>query len=415
MKEPIGVTLIVPAGQSAMPVYVDPNGIETFETDDSYLLSDGKSLESPLPVVDAGGPKWTDNLGNAVDAVGVTTITGGSTNPDPVPGPLDYVEEGEGLPSITVEYGLARPVAMMGIAFRHTGAITSLTATHGGEPLSLISFVLNPDENIGAAAFVGNGLTIEPADLVITPVGGTIGPAVVRIDDSFMIDEVEVEISDSVTGSSYIGSAIQPEPVYFEPVSGNGWGVYALAVAGSEQPSYAIGLDGAEPAEVLFGAAATSGSLKTVPEFSPNSTWRKDGEWWTHDGSFAHSHLIGNALPDLMGNPFWWEIEVDIPAGARIHVQTIGTGSIYLSESFIGPVSGIFRRYRHQPYEAKKFQIQGNGAARFRNFQYCDNGQTIYGAFGRTTNKVPNGSALQFQIGRQSRYAGVIAEVKEVE
>lgn len=80
---------------------------------------------------------------------------------------------------------------MMGVTFRHNGPVTTMTATHGGEPLQLVSFVLNDVDNIGAAVFYGNGLAIEPAELVITPVGGgTVGPALVRIDDSFQIGKL---------------------------------------------------------------------------------------------------------------------------------------------------------------------------------------------------------------------------------
>lgn len=337
------------------------------------------------------------------------------TPPDPVPGPLDYIENGTGLDAIVAEYDLARPVAMMGVVFRHSGEVTSLTATHGGEPLQLVSFVLNDVDNIGAAMFIGNDLKIEPAQLVITPVGGgKLGPAVVRIDDSFHIDRVEVGIAEPVFGFSYIGAASQPPLVRYDPVQGNGWGVYALAVSGAEAPSYAIGWYGAAPTEVLFGAPASSGTLKPVPAWMlPAAGWAEEDGWWQHDGT-AYSYLTGEAFPALLPNPFWWEIEVDVPAGERLYVQTVNSsGGGFLSEAFIGPVSGVFRRYRHQNYSAKNFRIQANGSARFRNFRYCDDGEVVYGAFGRTVNTVPNGSGLQFQIGKLSRYAGVIAEVHE--
>lgn len=53
-KQPLGVTLIVPPGQAATPVYLDLDGVETFATDDPYLMEDGRSLMPPLPVVDVG-------------------------------------------------------------------------------------------------------------------------------------------------------------------------------------------------------------------------------------------------------------------------------------------------------------------------------------------------------------------------
>lgn len=329
----------------------------------------------------------------------------------PVPGPLDYIETGEGLADITVEYGLARPVAMLGVAFRHTGTVTSLTATHGGEPLQLVGFVLNAQENIGSAAFIGNGLTIEPANLVITPVGGgTIGPAVVRIDDSFALDGVAVSMSATREGASYIGAAQQPAPV---TMPGDGWGVYALACASAEKESFARGIGGAAPVEQLFWGVAASGTLRDVPPWrapAPTSGWSQDGDWWVHTG--ASSYLVGQDLPTPMPNPFWYEVEIDVEAGARLYTQVVGGGG-YLSQTFIGPVSGIHRIYRNQNYSALRFQAQSLGNARFRNFRYCDNGQTVLGAFGRTTNPAPAGSSLQFQIGALSRYAGVVVEVGE--
>lgn len=352
----------------------------------------------------------------------VEVIDGGAVTPDgpplppvppqpPEPGPLDYIETGQGLANITVEYGLARPVAMLGVAFRHTGNVTSLTATHGGEPLQLVGFVRNDVDNIGSAAFIGNGLTIEPANLVITPVGGgTIGPAVVRIDDSFAIDEVATSFVGEQFGYSYIGAASQPTPI---ALTGEGWGVYALAASSAEKESFARGLGGAAPVERLFWGVAASGALKDVPAWrtpAPSSGWSQDGDWWVHAG--PSTYLVGEDLPAPMPNPFWYEVEIDVEAGARLYTQVVGGGG-YLNQTFIGPVSGVFRVYRSQNYSALRFQAQSIGNARFRNFKYCDDGMTVFGAFGRTTNPAPQGSSLQFQIGALSRYAGIVAEVHE--
>lgn len=382
------------------------------------ISENGKGL--PVRSVTKNAPVMTvasNGIGAPVvlSELGAPFIVQGVTPPaPPVPGPLDYIENGEDLNSITVQYDLARPVAMMGIAFRHSGNITSLTATHGGEPLQLVSFVLDNASNIGAAAFIGNGLAIEPANLVVTPVGGgKIGPAVLRIDDSFLIDDVAVGMAESRFGVSYIGAATQPVPVDFSPVSGSGWGVYALACVSAEKFSNARGLKGAAPVQDLFWGVASSGTLQDVPNWATlGAGWVQNGPWFEHTG--AVSYLIGEPLPAPMPNPFWWEIEVDVADGARLYVQTVGVGGGgFLSELFMGPISGTFRRYRSQNYNAASFRIQSLGDAKFRNFKYCDNGQTIYGSFGRTTNPVPNGSSLQFQIGALSRYAGVIMEVHD--
>lgn len=70
----IGLTLIVADGEAAIPVYESVDGLETFATDDPYLLSDGQTFLAPLPVFDAGGATWIDADGNAHDALAVTVV-----------------------------------------------------------------------------------------------------------------------------------------------------------------------------------------------------------------------------------------------------------------------------------------------------------------------------------------------------
>lgn len=74
MKQPLGITLVVPAGQEAIGVYEDENGAEVFETDAPYLLTDGRSLAAPLPVKIVEGETYTDSLGNAQTALGVSGL-----------------------------------------------------------------------------------------------------------------------------------------------------------------------------------------------------------------------------------------------------------------------------------------------------------------------------------------------------
>ncbi len=73
--EPIGVTFVVPENQEAIGVYESENGIEVFETDAPYLLSDGKSLVNPLPVKVVDGPVFLDAMGNAQAAMAVSGLT----------------------------------------------------------------------------------------------------------------------------------------------------------------------------------------------------------------------------------------------------------------------------------------------------------------------------------------------------
>lgn len=62
-RQPLGITLNTPTGQEATGVYQDENGVEVFVTNEPYLLEDGRSLSSPLPVFDAGGPTFLSRKG----------------------------------------------------------------------------------------------------------------------------------------------------------------------------------------------------------------------------------------------------------------------------------------------------------------------------------------------------------------
>lgn len=73
-KQPLGVTFNVPAGQEATGVYEAESGVEVFETDAPYLLSDGVSLQPPLPVVLADGPTFIDSMGNVQAALAVAGL-----------------------------------------------------------------------------------------------------------------------------------------------------------------------------------------------------------------------------------------------------------------------------------------------------------------------------------------------------
>ena len=73
-KQPLGVTFTVPAGQEATGVYEAGGGVDVFEADDPYILEDGQTLMPPLPVFDAGGPVFTDSMGNTQAALAVSGL-----------------------------------------------------------------------------------------------------------------------------------------------------------------------------------------------------------------------------------------------------------------------------------------------------------------------------------------------------
>lgn len=73
--ERIGVTYLIPEGHEPIPVYDSGDGVPVFITDEPYLLSDGLCLESPIPVVDAGGPTWLARDGSLQAAWAVSGLT----------------------------------------------------------------------------------------------------------------------------------------------------------------------------------------------------------------------------------------------------------------------------------------------------------------------------------------------------
>lgn len=70
-KQPLGITV----GTGGAGVYQDENGIDTFESDAPYLLSDSKSLVAPLPVHVVDGPVFIDSMGNVQKAIPVRGVT----------------------------------------------------------------------------------------------------------------------------------------------------------------------------------------------------------------------------------------------------------------------------------------------------------------------------------------------------
>lgn len=116
------------------------------------------------------------------------------TSADPlVPGPMDFSTDEPRATSFTVEYTMAYPTCILMVTGRKamSGGIANLRASHGGEPLRLAHYAQANDWVCWTAIFVGEGLTLEKANLVIeadepmTPLIGRI------IDKEFPIKNEE--------------------------------------------------------------------------------------------------------------------------------------------------------------------------------------------------------------------------------
>lgn len=75
-QEIIGLSIESGSENGAQAVYHDADGIPSEEKTTPYLLSDGVSLQAPIPVYDAGGKVGLDSVGRPVDAWPVTMTFG---------------------------------------------------------------------------------------------------------------------------------------------------------------------------------------------------------------------------------------------------------------------------------------------------------------------------------------------------
>lgn len=75
MADPIGITLNLVEVQDSVAVYQADTGLEVFSADAPYLLSDGVSLQAPMPVFDAGASVYIDSMGNAQSALAVNGLS----------------------------------------------------------------------------------------------------------------------------------------------------------------------------------------------------------------------------------------------------------------------------------------------------------------------------------------------------
>ena len=71
-RQSLGITYTVPAGQEPKGIYEDPNGILSHVVEGPYLLDDERTLATPLPVFDVGGPTYQDADGNLQKSLAVS-------------------------------------------------------------------------------------------------------------------------------------------------------------------------------------------------------------------------------------------------------------------------------------------------------------------------------------------------------
>lgn len=275
-QEAIGVTTTVPEGQSPVPVYQDNSGLETFETDAPYLLSNGLSLEAPLPVVVSDGPIWAGADGNPFNALAVKAVPSGSGL---VKGPLDIIDDTTGNASVGGTFDLATPSMTLAVVAAYAGDFASINATHGGEPLTLVR-----EDRVGGivtAVFYGNGMTMESAELVVSAPGVTLGPSVMRMRDDWGMGALASDwsdgkaVADSVgTGWVNVGNAGLPEPRQILYAHGS------KGIAGSNNMNTTTGMT---LALGLRGSVITGDMDEWESVGQITTGWRQEGDEFIHN------------------------------------------------------------------------------------------------------------------------------------
>lgn len=236
MQEKIPVTRTVPDNVDPVHVYEAEGGMPVFESASPVLMSDGVSLVDPTPVRDAGGPRYLDSLGNAKDAVPVTGLT---VNPEPLPGPLDFVEAGRDVfTSYSRSFDLASPNVIFHFACHYTGDPT-IQIAHGGEPLTIVRQDRQTARGLLSLVAVGHGLTTEVANLTITATGGTLDGGAGRINE---MGTIAAGLTGWKAGEN--GQAAAPGPLTMTGTQGGV--VKGVFVCGLVDGSHSIRVTGAE-------------------------------------------------------------------------------------------------------------------------------------------------------------------------
>lgn len=123
-NDPLGITYVVPDGQEAIGVYEAEGGVPVALADDPYVISDGTSLEAPIPVFDAGEPTWLNSAGQLLPALAVTGL-------EP---PMDYpwvLESGNW--EVSKYWLIGRPWEETTL---NAVTVDGITVTHNGETVT---------------------------------------------------------------------------------------------------------------------------------------------------------------------------------------------------------------------------------------------------------------------------------------
>lgn len=258
----------------------------------------------------------------------------GPTPVPPVPGPFDFIVDELGLTTITLPYDLAGSNALFGLAFRFDGD-PIITATHGGEALTITRADRRDDPNVMTVLMYGTGLTPEGEDLVITVTGGTIGPVIGRVNDEFVGNPPEIKV-DWVGGENGFAATTNPMVLVSTEAPGTFKGVHGYVSPGN--------LSNPLPApqhERVFAAKVVAGAWGVLDDWNLSDGWANTPEGLEHQGQES---TIRHLLPNMTG-----------PLGVRLEVTVAATAKLWLTYNMQG--GGFTRRLYQGPLDTTIYDL----------------------------------------------------------
>lgn len=315
----------------------------------------------------------------------------------PVPGPLDFISDGTGLSTITATFDLATRSALFGITFRYQGELTTVTATHGGEPLTLVRLDKREAQTTATAFFIGNGLTIESANLVMTPVGGaTVGPAIGRINDDFGADVEGIASvwSDGATGFANSTSVLTLD-------SNADLGIRA-AWGSSNSPTYGKAQPTTDFSDVFWNRVI-GGNMTPITDWTIGANWSESGGVFTHTGNNFDS--MGKYITFTPAGPIGSKMDVSIPAGANIMV-TFYAGQKLTQRKIDGPFDGIiYPEVISGINEYTLITFSARGEVVLRGFSYIQNPVQLTGTLSKSIAGALIGDTVNYAGFQSSGYS----------
>lgn len=295
--------------------------------------------------------------------------------PAPEPGPLDFVINEGDLTEITLPFDLANPSAVVGLAFRYAGPTAPVfEATHGGEPLQVVRMDVREVSSYvgweGTLLLLGNGLTLENADLVIRTTNGVeFGPCVGRVNDEFS-EPMSVAWSGGGLNS-----------VTLPPMLGD---VHVKAAYAN--PFTVADLDVNPPNTSAFKAMASSGGVYNA-DFTAGlllGTGAVAGAELTHTGT-ASGGMQWSINFQGSPNSSFMQFEIESSGGGSIIPSIIGGGTPAMS-SYSLPMNGVYELGLRSANPLNTLRFLGTGEWELKSLTFRAGGMVVAGAFAFNAN-----------------------------